>query len=80
MNNLTEDLKSMITSTITSTMCQIKNYKSLLYQNDSPKSEAPNIVVSGNSITPPLNSGHLQKLVACGISNMRSAHKNSMNS
>ena len=43
-------------------MCQIKNYKSLLYQKDSPNSEAPNIVVSGNSINPPLNSGHSTKI------------------
>ena len=62
INKLTEDLKSMITSTITSTMGQMKNSKSSPDHNYSPNPEYPTTVVPANMRYAPLYGGHSMKI------------------
>ena len=73
--NITEDL----TAIITSMMDKIKISKYSPEQKDSPKAQNPTTVVPANKRDPPLEYGNYKKMVACGLSNMRSAHKNYMN-
>ena len=47
---------------------------------DSPQAQYLTNVVPANKKATSLGGGHYTKLVACGISNMRSAHQNYMNS
>ena len=47
---------------------------------DLPKAQDLSTAVSDNSKDPPLKGGSSKKMGACGISNMISAHQNSMNS
>ena len=61
-------------------MDQIKMPKSSQDKTDSPKEQDPTTVVLANKKAPPLEGGNLTKNMACGLSNMRPAHKNSMNS
>ena len=73
---LTEDLTSMIASM----MDHIKESISSPNKKDSPNSQDPTTVVPANKKAPPLEVGHSTKMVACGISKMRSSHQNYMNS
>ena len=57
---------------------QISNYLSdNIY---SPKDQGPTTVVKNNMKAPILEGGYYTKMVAWGISNMRSDHQNSMKS
>ena len=67
IKKLTEDLKSMITSTITSMMYQINISKYLPDQKDPLKDQNATTVVPVNGRAPPLDGGHYKKLVACGL-------------
>ena len=67
IKKLTEDLKSMITSTITSMMYQINISKYLPDQKDPLKDQNATTVVPVNERAPPLDGGHYKKLVACGL-------------
>ena len=58
MKNLIEELKSMITSTIISTMGQMNISKSSPNQKDSHKIEDPTNVVLAKSRAPALYGGH----------------------
>ena len=80
MENLTKELKAMITSTIISIMDHINISKYSPYQKDSPKAQDTTTVVPANRRAPPLDGGHSTKMVACGLSNMISAHQNYMSS
>ena len=62
MMNLTEDFKSMLASTITSFMDQIKISKSFPAHKDSTKPQYPTIVVIVNRMAPPLDSGDSTKI------------------
>ena len=74
--NTTEDLTSMITSMVD----QIKISKSSPEKRDSSKYQDTTTMLLDNNRAPPLEGVHLQKMVACGLSNMKSAHQNSMKS
>ena len=72
-----------------SEMTDIKTYlKHVLVQNqnsspdhmDSLKDQDINYEVPDNKKAPPLEGRNPKKMVACGLSNMRSSHQNSMNS
>ena len=76
MNNLTEDLTAMITST----MNQIKISKSSPDRKDSSKEQNPTNVVPTNKRVTTLEGVHSTKIVACGLSSMRSSDKDSMES
>ena len=65
MNNLTEDFKEMITSTITSIMGKMNIPKYSPDKNDSPKAEDLTTVVPANGRAPPLDSGNYTKI--CGM-------------
>ena len=78
LTNITEDLR-FLTPTITSMMDQTKYSKFSLDQKDTSNPPEPTTVVPVNRRAPPLDGGNYEKMVACGISNMRSAHQNSMN-
>ena len=65
---------------ITSMMDQIKMLKSSPDNKDKPKSQDTTTVVPANKRARPPEGGHSKKLVACGLSNMRPAHQNSMKS
>ena len=62
LNNLTEDLKAMIASTITSMMDQINISILSPNHNDSPKSQDPTTVVPSNRRPPPLSGGNSTKI------------------
>ena len=62
MKKLTEYLKAIIKSTITSTMVQMEMYKPPKENRYSPKDEYPTTVVLANRRAPPLNSGHSTKI------------------
>ena len=47
---------------------------------DSPKDQNPTNVEPANKKSPPLEGGNSKKMVTYGISNMRLAHQNYMNS
>ena len=47
---------------------------------DSPKAQDSTTVVPANKKALPLEGGNSTKMVICRLSNMRSAHQNSMNS
>ena len=64
MKNITEYLKSMITSTTTPTMGQKNVSKSSTDQKDSPKAEEYTTVFPAIKIAPPLESGHYTKLAS----------------
>ena len=74
--NLTEDLIEMIASM----MDQIKILKSSPDKKDSPKAQDPNTVVPDNNKSPPLEGGHYKRMVACGLSNIKSAQQKYINS
>ena len=46
---------------------------------DSPKAQYHETVVPTRKKDPPLEGGNYKKIVACRLSNTRSAHQNSMN-
>ena len=75
MKNLTEDLAEMNTSI----MDWIIISKSSPHKRDSPKSQYFTTVLRANKKSFPLEVRHSTKLVACGFSNMISAHQNCMN-
>ena len=62
LTNLTEDLKVMITSTITSIMYQNNNYKSSPFQNDASNPLDPTTVVPANRRAPSLKVGNKTKI------------------
>ena len=61
MKKLIDNLKSMITSTITLTMDQITIYKSSPDPKDSPKAQNLNTEVTADRRNPPLDSGNSMK-------------------
>ena len=78
-----EKMKSLIvdlTAMITSMMDQITFSKSSPDKKDAPKDQYPTTVVTANKKSPPLEGVCYTKLVACGLSNMRSANQNYINS
>ena len=80
MKNLTEDLKSMTTSTIKSTMGHMNINKFSPGQNNH---QILRTLPLWSQLTGELHHWTvdiIRKLVACGISNMRSDHQNSMKS
>ena len=75
MNKIAEEP----TEIIVSMMDQIKISKPSLVNKYSPKSQHPTTLVLAKKRSPPLEGGHSTKLMACGLSNMRSDHQNYMN-
>ena len=67
----------MIKALLNNIIGQNQNYSS--YKMDSPKSQDSTAVVVDSKKALTLEGTHNEKIVVCGLSNMRSAHKNSMN-
>ena len=68
IKNLTEDLKAIITSTITWIIFQINISESFPYHKDSPKAQDPTNMVPANRKDPPLDGGDYTKIgVMCNI-------------
>ena len=76
----TKELTEDLTETITTMMDQIKKLKYSLEQKYSPKVRDPTTMVLANKRDPPLEGGNSTKMVSCGLSKMRPAHQNYMNS
>ena len=67
MTKVAEESKSMLESAVTAMMDQISMLKPFPYQKYSPNPPDPTTLVPANSRSPPLDSQHSTKLVACGL-------------
>ena len=82
MEKWSEDFKtiSAVLSDPINKSNQINAMSSSPTQKDTSTPPDPSTLVPANRRDPPLEWGHSTKLVACGSSNMISAHQNSMSS